>query len=120
MVYSYDDFLLELGAKLRRMRIERGWTLRSMIIDHGFHLAQWQAFEKGKGMSIPTLMRLCDLFDLTIEELIGGMGQVAQPAASKGLAPAETSPQSLPRIAKVTSKAKKIPPTRKAGAKTAR
>ena len=75
MRYSYEDFLRELGAKLRQMRLDRGWTLRRMIVEYGFHLAQWQGFEKGKGMSVPTLLRLCELFDLSLEELIGGLGR---------------------------------------------
>lgn len=74
MVYSYDKFLIELGRKLRQLRIDRGLTLRAMIVKHGFHLAQWQGFEKGKGISVPSLLRMCEVFDLTLEELIGGMG----------------------------------------------
>ena len=69
------------------MRQDRGWSLRWMIIKHGFHLAQWQGFEKGRGISVPTLMRLCEVFDLTLEELIGGLGRVESSASL------EASPQ---------------------------
>ena len=75
MRYRYEDFLRELGAKLRKMRKDQGWTLRQMIVHHGFHLAQWQGFEKGKGISVPTLLRLCDVFNVTLEELVGGIGK---------------------------------------------
>ncbi len=81
--YQYDSFLRELGAKLRKMRTDRGWTLRRMIVEHGFHLAQWQGFEKGKGISVPTLLRLCEIFDLTLEELIGGLGRENTAQGSK-------------------------------------
>jgi DNA-binding Xre family transcriptional regulator len=62
------------------MRTDRGWTLRRMIVEHGFHLAQWQGFEKGKGISVPTLLRLCEIFDLTLEELVGGLGRETEAA----------------------------------------
>ncbi len=74
MIYSYDKFLIELGRKLRQMRIDRGFTLRAMIVKHGFHLAQWQGFEKGKGISVPSLLRMCEVFDLRLEDLIAGVG----------------------------------------------
>ena len=74
MIYSYEKFLTELGHKLRQLRIDRGLTLRAMIIQHGFHLAQWQGFEKGKGISVPSLLRLCEVFDLSLEDLIAGVG----------------------------------------------
>ncbi len=47
-----------------------------MMIDHGFYLAQWQGFEKGLGISLPTLLRRCKLFELSLEDLIGGIGRV--------------------------------------------
>lgn len=74
--YSYESFLQELGTKLRQMRVERGWTLRDMIVLHGFHLAHWQGFEKGRGMSIQSLLRICAVFSMRLEDLIAGVGLV--------------------------------------------
>lgn len=78
--YSHEHFLLELGKKLRQMRIDRGWSLRDMIAKHGFHLAHWQGFEKGKGVSVRSLLRLCDVFEISFEELVAGLGCVSEPA----------------------------------------
>lgn len=110
MRYQYENFLLELGAKLRKMRTDQGWTLRQMIVEHGFHLAQWQGFEKGKGISVPTLLRLCEIFNLTLEELVAGLGRQedesvstvsaateGRPAAKKALTPAESRQPRVPR-----------------------
>ena len=83
MLYSYDKFLAELGPKLRQMRVERGWTYRQMIVDHGFHLAHWQSFEKGKGISVPSLFRICEVFNIPLEELIAGMGVADQVLSSR-------------------------------------
>lgn len=66
MKYSYDKFLKALGPKLRDMRIARGFTLRDMMVKHGFSLSQWQKLEKGGGVSVPTLLRLCQIFDVTL------------------------------------------------------
>lgn len=74
VTYSYETFLKQFGAKLRAMRIERGWTLRDMIVLHGYHLAQWQNFEKGKGMSVPSLFRLCEVFDVSFFKLLDDLG----------------------------------------------
>jgi len=74
VLYSYEKFLAELGHRLREMRIARALTLRAMIVTHGFHLAQWQGFEKGKGISVPSLLRMCEVFDVSLEELIGAIG----------------------------------------------
>ncbi len=79
--YSYESFLKELGGRLRQMRTARGWTLRHMIVAHGFHLAHWQGFEKGKGISVPSLLRVCEVFDISAEDLIAGLGVVEQAGA---------------------------------------
>ena len=75
LTYSYDEFLKQLGAKLRSMRLERGWSLRDMIVHHGYHLVQWQNLEKGKGLSVPSLLRLCQVFDVRLTELIEGLAE---------------------------------------------
>jgi DNA-binding Xre family transcriptional regulator len=97
LTYSYEKFLKQLGVKLRGMRRDRGWTYRDMIVDHGYHLAQWQNFEKGKGISVPSLLRLCEVFECSLEELTKGLG-LAEAAAPReeplGAAPQESLPSS--------------------------
>ena len=82
MLYSYELFLTQLGARLRQLRLDRGLTLRNIIVDHGFHLAQWQAFEKGKGISVPSLLRICAVFDVSLEALVGKIGLLEEQAAA--------------------------------------
>ena len=116
LTYSYEKFLDELGRKLRQMRVDRGWTLRDMILEHGFHLAHWQGFEKGRGISIPSLLRVCELFDLPLETLIAGLGLVQQepetgqspssdPKGAEGMKPAipaKSTPGRSPRSRRVS------------------
>lgn len=75
MQYSYSKFLTELGLRLRTMRKEHGWTLRDMIVLHGFHLTHWQSFEKGKAISVPSLLRVCEIFKMPLETLIADLGR---------------------------------------------
>ncbi len=77
MRYSYELWLEELGARIKQLRKARGWTLRDMIVQHGFHVTHWQAFERGKkGISVPSLMRVAELFDMTLCQLLEGLGEI--------------------------------------------
>lgn len=75
MRYTYESFLKELGARLKQMRQERGWTLRMMVVDHKFHVTHWQSFENGKAISVPSLLRVCEVFDISLEDLVRGLGR---------------------------------------------
>jgi len=61
---------------LIQLRKERGLTLRSLVAQHGFHLTQIQRIEKGNGVSVPTLLRLAEAFQIPVETLIAGLGLV--------------------------------------------
>ena len=89
------------------MRIDRKWTLRSMIVQHGFHLAQWQGFEKGTGISVPSLLRMCDVFDVTLTDLIDGLGLVNEDTTKPKGSQAATAPAKKGQRLPSTSKAKK-------------
>jgi len=75
MRYTYKSFLKELGARLKQMRQERGWTLRMMVVEHKFHVTHWQSFENGKAISVPSLLRVCEVFDVSLEDLVRGLGR---------------------------------------------
>ncbi len=81
MQYSYEVFLKELGVKLRQMRKDRGWSLRHMVLQHRFHITHWQGFEKGKAMSMPSLLRVCEVFETRLEDLVAGLGLIHAGAA---------------------------------------
>jgi transcriptional regulator with XRE-family HTH domain len=97
--YSYEKFLVELGKKLKELRKERGLTLRDMIVVHGFHLTHWQSFEKGKAISVPSLLRICEAFQLPLESLIAELGHSDTPEQG------ENSPSH--KTVKIASKGRK-------------
>lgn len=72
--YDYKRFSLELGRRLREVRKASGKTLRDLIVQHGFHLTQIQRVEKGEGVSVQTLLRISEAFQVPVEELIAGLG----------------------------------------------
>jgi hypothetical protein len=45
------------------------------MISLGFSVRHWQMMEAGRPMTVFTLLRVCDAFDLTLEELIAGLDQ---------------------------------------------
>lgn len=74
--YDYKEFSAALGKRVKQMRKERGLTLRALVVQHGFHLTQIQRIEKGDGISVPTLLRLAETFQISVEKLIVGLGVV--------------------------------------------
>ena len=73
MQYEYEEFLRELGARVKKLRTDRGLTHRQMISQHGFHLNQLHRLEGGQPVSVQTLLRLCAAFDLRLDELVQGL-----------------------------------------------
>jgi transcriptional regulator with XRE-family HTH domain len=77
--YSYELLLEQLGTRIKRLRKDHGWTLRDMVVQHGFHLSHWQAFEKGnRGMSLPSLLRVASVLDVSPSKLLEGLGMPAK------------------------------------------
>jgi len=74
--YDYKEFSAALGKRVKQMRKERGLTLRALVVQHGFHLTQIQRIEKGDGVSVPTLLRIAEVFQIPVEKLIAGLGLV--------------------------------------------
>ena len=97
MPYSYEKFLIELGTRIRQARKDRGWTMRDMIVLHGFHLSQWQNFEKGKAISVPSLLRICDVYAIDLEELVQGIGKLGTAAPMPDAGAGKTPPAAKSR-----------------------
>jgi transcriptional regulator with XRE-family HTH domain len=74
--YDYKEFSVALGKRVKQLRKERGLTLRALVVQHGFHLTQIQRIEKGDGISVPTLLRLAETFQISVDKLITNLGLV--------------------------------------------
>ncbi len=106
--YSYEKFLADLSARIKRMRKERGWTLRDMVVRHDFHLTHWQNFESGKrGFAVPSLLRIAEVFGLRLSELIGDAGELPVELGSQAeiqTSREESDPSTLTGSENVSSK----------------
>ena len=76
--YDYKAFATELGARIRKIRKESGLTLRALQFEHNYHLSQIQRIEKGDGISLPTLLRIAETFQVPVEHLVAGLGILAE------------------------------------------
>jgi transcriptional regulator with XRE-family HTH domain len=74
--YDYKAFSAELGKKIKQLRKESGLTLRALIVQHDFHLTQIQRIERGEGISVPTLLRIAEVFQIPLDKLVEGVGLV--------------------------------------------
>jgi transcriptional regulator with XRE-family HTH domain len=106
MRYSYEAFLIELGQRLKQLRKDRGLSLRDMVADHNFHFTQWQSFEKGRGISVQTLLRLCEVFDLRLDELVRDIGKFASAANGMDRETAASKIDAKPKERKTIDKSK--------------
>lgn len=70
----YARFFRALGNRVRSHRMERGLTQEDMI-SYGFSLRHWQMIEAGRPVTVVTLLRVCDTFDISLEELVSGLSQ---------------------------------------------
>ncbi|MEJ7609101.1 MAG: helix-turn-helix domain-containing protein [Bryobacteraceae bacterium] len=70
----YARFFRALGHRVRSYRTERNLTQEDMI-SYGFSLRHWQMIEAGRPVTVVTLLRVCDAFDVSLEDLVVGLSQ---------------------------------------------
>lgn len=75
--YDYKAFSAELGKRVKQLRKASGLTFRALVKQHDYHLTQIQRIESGEGISVPTLLRLAETFQVPIEQLVAGLGVIA-------------------------------------------
>lgn len=74
--YDYEQFRIALGQRIKQLRKERKLTHRALVSEHGFHLTQIARIERGEAFSVPTLLRLAETFQVPVDRLIVGIGEV--------------------------------------------
>ncbi len=71
---NYARFFRALGQRIRSYRTDSKLTQEDMI-SRGFSLRHWQMIEAGRPMTVFTLLRICEAFDLTLDQLLAGLSQ---------------------------------------------
>jgi transcriptional regulator with XRE-family HTH domain len=65
-------FFRLLGAQLREQRMRLGLTQEDMI-GHGFSARHWQQIEAGRPITVTTLLRVCQVFQVPVARLVQGL-----------------------------------------------
>jgi transcriptional regulator with XRE-family HTH domain len=75
MEVDYKGFLEVLGKRIKQLRKDRGWSLRDMVIHHGYHDSQWRKYESGGGLTVLSLLRIAALYEISISKLLNGLAE---------------------------------------------
>jgi DNA-binding Xre family transcriptional regulator len=70
----YARFFRALGHRVRSYRMERKLTQEDMI-SYGFSVRHWQMVESGRPITLFTLLRICEAFDIAPEQLVEGLAR---------------------------------------------
>ena len=65
-------FFRALGTKVRQLRKEHGYRQEDMI-SFGFSARHWQQIEAGRPITVTTLLRICEVFEIPMEKLVRGL-----------------------------------------------
>ena len=83
--YEYDAVVAAIARRVRDMRKTHGLTQMTMFSDYGYHLTQWRNIESGRGLSLQSLIRLANTFEITLAELVADIEKSDGPGfGSKG------------------------------------
>ncbi len=68
------EHLRLLGERIKKVRLERGLTVRDMVIEHDYHDAQWRRYENGASLTVPSLFRIAKALGVSLSILLDGIG----------------------------------------------
>jgi transcriptional regulator with XRE-family HTH domain len=71
-VAGQEEFFRALGQRIRALRVDGGYRQEDMI-SFGFSARHWQQIEGGRPITLTTLLRICDTFEIKPERLIKGL-----------------------------------------------
>jgi transcriptional regulator with XRE-family HTH domain len=71
-VADQRTFFLRLGNRVRQLRKRRNYSQEDMI-SYGFSARHWQQIEAGRPITVSTLLRVCSVFEISIDRLVRGL-----------------------------------------------
>lgn len=69
---NQDQFFRALGARVKALRKKRGYTQEDML-SFGFSTRHWQQVEAGRPITVTTLLRICEVFEVPMSKLVQGL-----------------------------------------------
>jgi transcriptional regulator with XRE-family HTH domain len=73
-VANQEQFFRALGIKVRELRKERGYSQEDMLT-FGFSTRHWQQIEAGRPITVTTLLRICEVFEVSMAKLVRGLDE---------------------------------------------
>jgi transcriptional regulator with XRE-family HTH domain len=71
-VPNQEQFFSALGTKVRQLRKEHGYSQEDML-SFGFSTRHWQQIEAGRPITVTTLLRICEVFEVSMAKLVRGL-----------------------------------------------
>jgi transcriptional regulator with XRE-family HTH domain len=71
-VTDQEKFFTALGLRIKKMREKNGYSQEDMI-SFGFSARHWQQIEKGRPITVRTLLRICEVFHTPMARLVAGL-----------------------------------------------
>jgi len=71
-IASPQRFFHRLGKRVRKLRKKQGYSQEDMI-SYGFSARHWQQIEAGRSITVATLLRICGVFETSVERLVSGL-----------------------------------------------
>ena len=69
---NQDQFFRALGVRVKELRKKRGYSQEDML-SFGFSTRHWQQVEAGRPITVTTLLRICEVFELPMSKLVHGL-----------------------------------------------
>ena len=69
---NQEKFFKALGTKVRGLRKKRGYSQEDMIF-YGFSARHWQQVEAGRPITVTTLLRICEVFEVPMAKVVQGL-----------------------------------------------
>jgi transcriptional regulator with XRE-family HTH domain len=66
---KYENFFRALGLRLKALRRKSGYSQEDMLT-FGFSTRHWQQVESGRPVTLTTVLRACDVFQIQPDELL--------------------------------------------------
>ena len=67
-----EKFFGALGGRVRALRRKCGLSQEDMI-SFGFSARHWQQIEAGRPITVTTLLRICEVLEISMEKLVRGL-----------------------------------------------
>jgi len=98
----YATFLKALGQRIRQFRKARNLSLHDMVVKHGYHDSQWRRFERGGAANMLSLIKITRAFDVSLSELLDGLGTFPDEIATPETKKKATKKQATTKAKKIT------------------